>query len=274
MLHCVIMPCATEPSRREGENFLLAPTCPNAPSQDRAARIIDVKNQFILAVNLPTLSFTIQPLVDFEPSLVLCCAYVQALGHEVGLMSAELLDQLLVDAAIEPPPAAVRKQPIQKINYSHDGLINMILAHRGVTQNQLAAHFGYSASWISQIMSSDAFQARLAERAAEIEDPTLRATVEEQIKGMLARSIEILKEKLSRPAAEVPDNLALRSLELASRALGFGASEHTVNVQVNMEAHLESLGGRLTGLLTRKKAEVIDQSGFHPAADQGVLPHA
>ena len=168
-----------------------------------------------------------------------------------------LLADLVADAA--PPPPAF-KQAIQKINYSHDGMINLIIANRGISQNDLARHFGYSASWISQVMSSDAFQARLAERAAEIEDPTLRATVEESIKGILARSIEILKEKLNQPAASIPDNLALRSLELSSRALGFGAREQTVAVQVNVDAHLESLGGRLVDLLARKKSEALEHN--------------
>lgn len=180
---------------------------------------------------------------------------------------ADLLDQLHEDCiggkdfspAIRPAAEPPRKPPITKINYSHDGMINLILAHRGITQNQLAAHFGYSASWVSQVMSSDAFQARLAERALEIEDPTLRATVEDNLKGLVARSMEILKEKLAKPPSEVPDNLAIRTLELSTRALGYGARDTAqVNVQVNVEQHLESLGGRLTDLLKRKQSEAAE----------------
>jgi transcriptional regulator with XRE-family HTH domain len=157
------------------------------------------------------------------------------------------------------PRASVpyRPQAIQKINYSHDGMINLIIANRGISQNALAAHFGYSASWISQVMSSDAFQARLLERAGEIEDPTLRATVEESLKGLVSRSMEILKRKLDEPdVTKIPDNLAIRTLELSTRALGYGAREQTVAVQVNVENHLENLGGRLVSLLQRKKVEV------------------
>lgn len=164
-----------------------------------------------------------------------------------------LIDQVTTEVkAAEVIPAGA----IQKVNYTHDGMINLILANRGITQNAIAAHYGYSASWVSQVMSSDAFQARLMERAAEIEDPTLRATVEDSLRGLVARSMEIIKEKLNGPAASVPDNLALRTLELSTRALGYGAREATV-VQVNVENHLEQLGGRLTNLLTRKKAETL-----------------
>jgi transcriptional regulator with XRE-family HTH domain len=169
-------------------------------------------------------------------------------------MAEDLLDDLTeAVGGYEPKP------PIQKINYSHQGMINLILAHRGISQNQIAAHFGYSASWVSQVMCSDAFQAALAERAQEIEDPTLRATVEENLKGLVSRSIEIIKQKLNGPASSIPDNLAIRTLELSSRALGMGARASTVVINhTQVENHLDSLGGRLTGLLARKRLEALE----------------
>jgi transcriptional regulator with XRE-family HTH domain len=174
------------------------------------------------------------------------------------IQEVDILDQLAADIAVQPggPPSLTPKPAIQKVNYSHDGMINLILANRGITQNEIARHFGYSASWVSQVMSSDAFQAKLLERSQEIEDPTLRATVEDSLRGLISRSMAILKEKLDRPAAEIPDNLAIRSLELSTRALGYGAREPQVAIQVNVENHLEHLGGRLVDLLNRKKAEI------------------
>lgn len=174
-------------------------------------------------------------------------------------MSDDLLDDLVEAVAPVIAEQAAREeikhQAIQKVSYSHDGMINLIITNRGISQNQIAAHFGYSASWVSQVMSSDAFQARLAERAAEIEDPTIRASVEEGLKGLVARSVEIIKEKLKGEPASIPDNLAIRTLELSTRALGMGAKAPVVNVGVNVENHLENLGGRLTNLLTRKRIE-------------------
>jgi transcriptional regulator with XRE-family HTH domain len=173
-------------------------------------------------------------------------------------MDGDILDEL-AEAVTLPVEPSEPRQAIAKVSYSHDGMINLILGHRGISQNQIAAHFGYTASWVSQVMSSDAFQARLAERAAEIEDPTLRASVEDSLKGLVARSMEILKAKLQGEPSSIPDNLAIRTLELSTRALGYGAREQTVAVQVNVETHLEHLGGRLTELLTRKKSELNPQ---------------
>jgi transcriptional regulator with XRE-family HTH domain len=186
-----------------------------------------------------------------------------------GMDAAGVLDQIesaadlaQVQVAAEPL-AFAPKQAIQKVNYSHDGMINLLLTRRGISQNELARHFGYSPSWISQVMSSDAFQSRLAERAAEIEDPVLRASIEDGLKGILARSMELLKEKLDKP--DPPDNLVLRSIELSSKALGYGAKETTVVVNHNeVNNHLEVLGGRLTDLLHRKKSEPIPHLEHQP----------
>lgn len=175
-----------------------------------------------------------------------------------------LLDQLLWEApcAAKPPAAEtplpsvpVRQGVIRKISYTHDGLIDMILAHPEFSQGQLAREFGYTQSWLSQVMASDAFKSRLAERKDALVDPVLRMQIEDRFKGLVERSFDVLMEKLSVPASQIPDNLALRAFEISSRAAGFGAKTQ-VAVQVNVDNHLEELGGRLTGLLQRKRTEV------------------
>jgi transcriptional regulator with XRE-family HTH domain len=167
----------------------------------------------------------------------------------------------VLDQYIEEPSAAddvpEKKQPIQKLNYTHEACIDLIIANRGISQNRLAATFGYSPSWISTIMQSDAFKDRLQARIAEIVDPALTATVNQQLEGILARSMELLREKLSSP--EPPDNLILRSIELSTRALGLGVKAPVVTINnTTMNNHLDSLGGRLVALLDRKKVEAQD----------------
>lgn len=154
-------------------------------------------------------------------------------------------------------------QPIAKLSYSHEAMIDLIIARPGISQNELAARFGYTASWISQIISSDAFQVALAKRREQLVDPILAAEVETQFKALVSRSLDILQQKLNRPALEIPDNLALRALEIGARAAGYGAKDSgaapaATPVEVNI--HLEQLGGGLVQLLQRKKreAEVID----------------
>lgn len=153
-------------------------------------------------------------------------------------------------------PAERTTGGIAKLSYTHDAMIDQIIAKPDISQNQLAALFGYTPAWVSQIISSDAFQAKLAERTKELVDPVVRASVEEQFKGIVSRSLDILREKLNRPAHQVPDNLALRSLEISARAAGYGARDQTPSVQPgDMHVHLNVLGERLVTLLREKKVE-------------------
>lgn len=173
------------------------------------------------------------------------------------------LDQLMAD--ILPVERAVSqstlpKQAVAKVNYSHDAMIDLIITDPGISQNTLAARFGYSASWVSQVMASDAFQSKLAERTKELVDPTIRQTVENRFKALVIRSLEIIAEKLNAPSNMIPDQLALRALELSSRAAGYGVRDPVVAPQ-EVHQHLHILQENLVGLLHKKKAE----AGFSEA---------
>ena len=166
-----------------------------------------------------------------------------------------LLDEVTVDRQTPNLPA-VPRQPIQKVRYTHDAMIDLIIANPAVSQNELARAFGYTPSWVSQVISSDAFQSRLADRTAELVDPTIRQSVEERFKGLVLRSLEILSEKLNKPTEQIPDQLALRALEIASRAAGYGGKAETSKQEVNVNLHLEQLSGNLVQLLRRRRSEV------------------
>lgn len=155
----------------------------------------------------------------------------------------------------EKPPA---EGGIQKVGYTHEALIDLMIARPELMQKDLATHFGYTEAWLSQIISSDAFQVRLAERREQLVDPAIRESLRLRFDSMVQRSLEILSEKLARPSADIPDQLALRAFELSTRAAGYGARVDPVRVDVNVATHLEVLSGNLTALLRRKKAEVID----------------
>lgn len=178
-------------------------------------------------------------------------------------------------AAARGKSEAVAKQPIAKVSYSHAAMIDLIIAQPGISQNALAQHFGYTPSWISQVIASDAFQTALAKRREEIIDPLMRQTVEDGFKGLVARSLDILQQKLNRPALEIPDNLALRTFEIASRAAGYGVKDDSAPAQgsttVEVNVHLEQLGGGLVALLRRHKREA-DAIDISPGASSASEP--
>lgn len=119
---------------------------------------------------------------------------------------------------------------IERVKYTHDGFIDMIIANPAISQAALASHFGYTQAWVSRIMNSDAFQARLAVRKGDIVDPTLVATIDEKLKALASKSLDVVLEKLS--VTQNPDT-ALKALEITSKALGYGARQQNLNVQQN-----------------------------------------
>lgn len=171
------------------------------------------------------------------------------------------------------PPAArpgilPRMASIQKLNYTHEALVDMIISRPEITQNELAVMFGYQPAWISTVMASDAFKERLVARRGEVVNPVLIASVEERFEALTQRSLEVLQEKLAMPANEVPDQLALQAAALGARGMGkggFGSSASQVNVQVNVDAkeRLARVAERITSLVREnREGEEVAQTVY------------
>lgn len=109
---------------------------------------------------------------------------------------------------------------LQKVRYSHEAMIDVLLTEPTITQAELARRFERSQSWISIVMGSDAFQGALAKRRDDVMNPEIIASLEDRYRGLADQSLRILSEKLE--ASRNPD-LALKSLEISGKALGFGA---------------------------------------------------
>lgn len=113
---------------------------------------------------------------------------------------------------------------ILRVNYTHDSMIDMILAEPDVSQTKLAEIYGYSQGWISRVIASDAFQARMEERKAQLVDPTVAKALDDRLKGLATQSLEIVARKLESADSAT---YALEALGLASKALGYGARPAT-----------------------------------------------
>ena len=109
---------------------------------------------------------------------------------------------------------------IERVSYTHDAMIDLILTHPGMPKMEIGRYFGYSEGWVSQVMNSDAFMMRMAERKQQLVDPTLVLSVEERFKGLVHQSMDIIADKLT---ATKSADLALATLNTATKALGFGA---------------------------------------------------
>jgi len=108
---------------------------------------------------------------------------------------------------------------ILKVNYTHDRMIDHILADPGVSQKALAEKYNLSQGWVSRVIASDAFQARLAQRRAELIDPSISRALDERLGGLAHQSLEVVHRKLEQQDSA---SYALEALGLASKALGLG----------------------------------------------------
>ena len=183
------------------------------------------------------------------------------MGQMNGL---ELLEEMR-KAGAEMSPGNREAIQITKIRYSHDAMIDILVENPWVHQNQLAAHFGYSPAWISTVMATDLFKAKLAERREQLIDPELRASLKERFEAVVTKSLRVLQEKLEAPT--VPDNLVLRAVELGAKALGLGGNAPPP-APTYAPDHLNNLAGRLLALQARTRGE---NDGFLQERSQLVL---
>lgn len=170
----------------------------------------------------------------------------QVAADDFAQMAQELADSTTqtsggVSTSLARAPSMGR---VAKVSYTHDALIDVIVANPAISQRELALMFGYSQAWISNLLASDLIQARIAERRKEVVDPVVAASVEERVKGLMLRSMEVLQEKLEKPG--VDDKTALRVYELSSKNLALGGNA-AVAPQLDPE-RLERLATRLRDL--------------------------
>jgi len=163
---------------------------------------------------------------------------------------------------------------LAKLRYSHTDMIDFIIANPQVSQGDLAARYGYSQSWISNVMASDAWKSQFASRRAEVVDPVLGLSMNERFEAMASRSLERLMERLDAPA--VSDNVILKAVELGAKAMGVGGNAPPAAPPGD---HLAVLAARLIELQSKvrtipqgavyENVEVVPQAGDLPAHAQG-----
>jgi len=167
------------------------------------------------------------------------------------------------DKMLEELGVGGRTPGIAKVRYTHDAMIDLVVQNPAISQNEIGARFGYTASWVSLIFSSDAFQERLTARKTELVDPTIRASIEERLRAVTTRSLDVLLDKLNKPASSVPDNLALRAAELGAKGLGVGGHAP----QAPAVDHLEVLAQRLIQLQGKaigQTVKIIEGETYEP----------
>lgn len=127
---------------------------------------------------------------------------------------------------------------IEKVSYSHDKMIDLIIANPRIKQDHLAQYFGYTPAWVSRIMSSDAFRLRMEQRREELVNPIITATLEERFADLALRGAAIMQEKLDQPGSLVTFADAAKAVEIGAKGLAVGGFGSRVSVDVNANIDL------------------------------------
>lgn len=129
---------------------------------------------------------------------------------------------------MDPLPGSKNGYEMKKISYTHDAVIDYIIENPMAGHQEIADHFGYSKVWISRLICSDAFQARLAKKKDLILN-AVTASVEERVRETTLKALDIIDDKLD---ATSDPKLAMQFLTLTAKAQGYGARP-AQNLQVN-----------------------------------------
>lgn len=106
---------------------------------------------------------------------------------------------------------------------AHMIIIDELLMNPGISVSQLAVNTGYSRTWLHKVMSSDAFQAKLAERQKALCDPIILNAIKDRLQGVVSRSLEIIEERLDNDKVSL--DTALNAFSVGSKAMGLGTQK-------------------------------------------------
>jgi hypothetical protein len=163
------------------------------------------------------------------------------------------LAQALHDDASEQPKAP--RPQLLNVSHVHDAIMNWMIAHPDRSLRECANAFGYTQSWLSTMIHSNLFQARLKEKQAA-HFSGLSATLNEKLVVGADIGVTKLVEKLE--TSEDPKFIK-ETTNMFLDKLGFGAATRVPGAQqVNAgpvqnnfymasPADLEKARGRISG---------------------------
>lgn len=161
----------------------------------------------------------------------------------------EGLVQGMHDSSVAKPDIVALPVPAAKAYYSHEAMVELMIAHPTYSHGQLAGHFGRPAQWMASVLASDAFQQVLDGRRSEVNDPSLTATIEERFRALALRSVHILQDQLSNP--KVNEFVVLKAAELGVKALGIGQRQPDVPPAPKLENSSQTVADKLLAAMTK-----------------------
>lgn len=119
-----------------------------------------------------------------------------------------------------PLPRQVPKPVIAKLSPRHEALALFVMANPRLNQGQVARALGYTQAWVSQVMASSLFKARLRALQQELAEETIEEVKLKIVHGANLAMDKTL-ERLNQPG--VSDAFVTAARTDLLKAVGFGA---------------------------------------------------
>lgn len=111
---------------------------------------------------------------------------------------------------------------IKKLSWWHESIIDWMLLNPQGRLADAAVHFTVTQAWLSIIVNSDLFRARLTIRRAEMANE-VGSTVIEKLSGIAGQALESIAEKIEKEKTKIPLGELRETATMALEALGYGA---------------------------------------------------
>jgi hypothetical protein len=124
----------------------------------------------------------------------------------------------------------VERPGVQRLSHTHEDIARWMLANPTRPLKECATYFGYTQSWLSCIIHSDAFQARLRKLQDGADAVTL-LDVPARLRGVAAATLDGLGVQVEHALKETEGNgilhrqFLLDTAEVTLKALGFGGQK-------------------------------------------------
>lgn len=86
---------------------------------------------------------------------------------------------------------------IQSLSHTHEAMMDWLIANPQLGLREMSAYFGYSVSWLSVVINSDAFKQKYAERRGEL-DSAVTMGIRERLQACAEIGLEKIAHVLEK----------------------------------------------------------------------------
>jgi hypothetical protein len=147
---------------------------------------------------------------------------------------------------------------IQRISHTHDQIMNWLIENPHLSLGECAVYFNYSQCWLSQIIHSDCFQAKLKERQNDV-FVRCAQDIPEKMRGLA----DVVLEKLGTAVEKSVDpEFILDTFDKTMHRLGYAPNTsravmlQPTNIQNNFFLEKSDLTSMRQGFLPEPQAQL------------------